>query len=68
MKGQPQPQSQEIFGDRWNPIPIPIPWAGWYLIPIMVSLSNLHRLMSNFFATEEPRLRFLIWRERVRLS
>jgi hypothetical protein len=61
MKGQPQPQSQEMFGDRWN------------LIPIMASASNLHRLMSNFFATEEPRLRFLIWREggkreRVRLS
>ncbi len=71
MKGQPQPQG--IFGDRWNPIPMPIPWAGWHLIPIMVSPSNLHWLMSNFLATKQPRFRFLIWREggkreRVRLG
>ena len=73
MKGQPQPQSQGIFGDRWNPISMPIPWAGWHQIPKIVSPSNLHRLMSDFLATEEHRLRILIRREggkreRVRLS
>ncbi len=56
MKGQPQ--SQEIFGDRWNPIPMPIPWAGWHQIPIIVSPSNLHWLMSIFWLPSRPGLEF----------